>query len=335
MPTVAVTIAVYNEQALIDSLIDSLLGQTRPPDEIVLVDDGSRDDTAKLIKARAQRDARIRYVYQDNAGPATARNRAWREASCDICVFTDGDCVPDGNWIETLIAPFEDANVGATAGTYRTLNADNLLARFVGAEIAWRYRNVGDSVDCHGTYNLAIRRDVLLELGGFDESYRYPSGEDFDLTYRISRKHRIAFVRAAVVGHEHPDALWPYLKLQSRRALDRVRLYRAHRDKSGSDTYTSPLEKYQVLASGMLLGAPALALIDTRAAALAGGALFGFLLLTALHPFAFVWRQAPAAAVYGTWVRLLRNFAWGFGVVRGLLALISVKAMASATSKTT
>ena len=70
MPTVTVTIAVYNEQALIDSLIDSLLGQSRPPDEIVLVDDGSRDDTAKLIKARAQRDARIRYVYQDNAGPA-------------------------------------------------------------------------------------------------------------------------------------------------------------------------------------------------------------------------------------------------------------------------
>jgi glycosyltransferase involved in cell wall biosynthesis len=319
MPTLAVTVAVYNEQKLIDQLLDALLRQTRVPDEIVLVDDGSTDATAALIKRRSEREPRIRYVHQENAGPAAARNRAFREAQSEICVFTDGDCVPDPDWIEKLTEPFGDPAIGASAGTYRTLNPQSVLASFIGAEIAWRYRDVGQSVDCHGTYNLAIRRAVLEELGGFDQRYRHPSGEDFDLTYRVSRKYRIAFVREAVVGHEHPEHLWGYLRLQARRAFDRVRLYRSHSDKAGSDSYTSWLEKYQVLAAGLLCATPALLLVDARLAGLSALLLIGFSLGTALLPVAWISRYSGRAAAYGILVRLLRNFAWGCGVLFGLL----------------
>src|ERR1700754_2141020 len=100
MATIAVTVAVYNEQALIEPLLAALLAQTRVPDEIIVVDDGSTDTTADKIQRYAAREPRIRYLHQLNAGPASARNRAWRAAHSDICLFTDGDCVPERDWIE-------------------------------------------------------------------------------------------------------------------------------------------------------------------------------------------------------------------------------------------
>ncbi len=316
---VAVTACLYNEETRLGGLLAALLRQTRPPDEIVLVDDGSTDGTRALVERWARQDARIRLLAQPNRGPAAARNRAWRSAQADICVFTDGDCVPEPDWLERLLEPLCDPCVGASAGTYKTINTDSRLARFIGWEIGWRYRNVTGEIQVHGTYNLAVRRCVLEEVGGLDESYPKASGEDWDMTYKISRAHKIIFVPSAVVGHYHPERFGWYMRNQARRAYDRIKVYRDHPDRRASDNYTPAVTKYQIAASGALVPSLVFLYPFFPGHHLLPAALALFLVATALLPFPYVFAKDRAAALVGVPVQLARNFAWFVGCVRGVM----------------
>ncbi|MBF0317114.1 MAG: glycosyltransferase [Nitrospirae bacterium] len=316
---VAITIGVYNEEENIARLIDSLLNQTKKPDEIIIVDDGSVDRTGEIINSYAGRYSIVRYIYQENAGPATARNRAWKSTEADICVFTDGDCVAATNWLEELLKPFSDETVAATGGTYETLNASSVLAAFIGLEIAWKYVHVRGDIDVHGAYNLAVRRHVLEKTGGFDEKYKKPSGEDWDLTYRISDMSRIVYVSSAVVGHYHPEDFLDYMKNQVMRAYDRVELYRDHSEKKKGDTYTGKIIKYQILASGAFL--PSLVFIYPFFAYSAVIPLlpFSFMLFTAFVPFGYYIRRDVRVALFSIPVHVCRNFAWLIGIIKGFM----------------
>jgi len=316
---VAVICPLYNEEKNISQLIDSLLKQTRRPDEIILVDDGSQDKTAEIIQAYSKQHPFIQYLHQPNKGPAAARNRAWKSTDAEICVFTDGDCVPEPSWIETLLKAFTGPDVGAVAGTYKTLNPESILARFIGLEIAWRYRHVKGTVDVHGSYNLAVRRKVLEDVGGFDESYPFPSGEDWDLSYKISRRSKICYLPEAVVGHFHPeDFLW-YMDNQKRRAYDRMRVYNQHPDKMGSDTYTGKIVKYQVLAAGALIPSLIFMMPLFPFSHLIPMGLLFFLFAAACIPFPYFLSKDIAVAFYSIPMQLCRNFAWFVGAFAGLL----------------
>ena len=314
---ITVVAAVYNEQEHIARLIESLLSQTRLPDEIILVDDGSKDDTARVIEQYSKKNPLIRLIRNTNQGPAASRNLGWRSATSDIVIFTDGDCVPEPNWIESLIGRFVFDEVAAVAGTYRTLNVDNILARFVGFEIAWRYRNVKGAIDAHGAYNLAVRRHVLQQMNGFNELYQAPSGEDWDLTYRITRKYKMLFDPDAIVAHAHPEAFWPYMKNQMRRGFDRIKLYNDHPDKRSGDVYTGGIVKYQVLAAGVLPFS--LVFSFSRGMWVVPTAVFLFLVGSCWNSFSYIYQRDPAVALYGVWVQFCRCFAWAAGAVQGVL----------------
>lgn len=315
---VAVICPLYNEEKNTPHLIESLLKQTRRPDEIILVDDGSRDKTAEICKKYSVQFPFIKYFHQTNRGPAAARNKAWKNTDAEICVFTDGDCVPDPAWIENLLKPFTEKGAGAAAGTYKTLNTGSLLARFIGLEIAWRYRRVKGTVDVHGSYNLAVKRKVLEEVGGFDETYPFPSGEDWDLSYKVSRRSPIHYVPEAVVGHYHPEDFWGYMANQKRRAYDRMRVYKEHPDKRGSDTYTGKIVKYQVLAAGASIPSVIFFMPLFRNSHFIPLALFFFLTAVSFIPFPYFLKRDPAVAFYGLPVQFCRNFAWFAGAMAGL-----------------
>lgn len=313
---VAIVSAVHDEEKYISRMIESLLTQTRMPDEIVLVDDGSKDGTAKVVEQYASHYSVIRFVRNANQGPAVSRNIAWRAAQADIVIFTDGDCVPDRDWVEKLLKRFTSDTIAAVAGTYRTLNDKYILSRFIGHEIAWRYRAVLGEVDAHGAYNLALRKSVLDEMNGFEESYTAPSGEDWDLTYRISRKYKIIFAPDAIVAHAHPEKFWPYMKNQARRGFDRIKLYKAHPDKIKGDVYTGKIVKYQVLAAGLLPFT--IMLLPFRGLRVLPIVLLIFLLGSCWNVFNFSFQRDPAAAFYGVVVQFVRCFAWAWGALKGL-----------------
>lgn len=316
---IAIIVGVYNEEKHIANLIEKLLRQTHMPNEVIIVDDGSNDSTADIVKKYSKKYPIIKYFYQDRRGPAAARNTAWRNSNCDVCIFTDGDCEPEENWVKELISPFYKEEIGASAGAYKTINKNSILARFIGYEIDWKYRNYGKEIKAHGTYNLAVKKSILLEIKGLDDSYPFPSGEDWDMTYKISKKYKIIFVPSAIVGHYHPEKFWLYMNNQIRRGFDRVKVYKNHPDMAKKDNYTGRIIKYQVLASGIFPFFLILIYPFFNLSFLAPLFIFIFLMLTAFISFPYIAKRDLKAALYGIIVQLLRNFAWFIGLIKGVI----------------
>lgn len=169
-----------------------------PPFEVVIVDDASTDGTSdELERLRAASTVPIVGVRLDeNRGPATARNAGWRRATAPIIAFTDDDCAPQPGWLATLARALEDADVvqGRTVPDPEQLVHRNVFSHTVLNEDEWGF---------YETCNMGYRRRVLEDLGGFDECFRYPFGEDTDLAWRAKAAGaRVSFEQEALVHHD-------------------------------------------------------------------------------------------------------------------------------------
>jgi glycosyltransferase involved in cell wall biosynthesis len=237
LSSVTVIIPVYNAQDTIKEALEALSCQTYSGRiEIVVVDDGSSDGTADVIRKFPN----VRYVHQDNAGPASARNRGAQEASGEILLFTDADCRPEAAWIEKMVAGFSQTDIGVVAGSYDIVNSASPLARFIHGEILFRHRkHMPEFPRAFGSYNVACRRVVFESAGGFDATYRQASGEDNDLSYKVLKLgYRIRFLKDALVAHFHQEDLIHYLKEQYRHGFWRAKMYLDHPRMASGDDYT-------------------------------------------------------------------------------------------------
>lgn len=233
---VSIVIPAYNAQRTIGQAVVESLAQERTglEVEVIVVDDGSSDNTAEVAKS-----AGATVIRQENLGPASARNRGWQSATGRVICFTDADCIPSSDWVVHLLEGFTDWRVGAVAGSYDIANTGSWLARWVHREIMERHARMPASVRAFGCYNVAMPRYVLEATGGFDPSYRRASGEDNDLSYRILKAGwHINFRSEARVAHHHPERLWKYLREQCRHGFWRAKLYSTHPKMIGGDDYT-------------------------------------------------------------------------------------------------
>jgi glycosyltransferase involved in cell wall biosynthesis len=216
---VSVVIPTYNRAHILRTAVDSALNQTYPHIEVVVVDDGSVDDTRDLV---ATMDPRVRYFKQANGGVAAARNHGMLEARGEFIAFLDSD----DEWLPWKIT----AQVGALRrcpratiawtdmtsvcgaemirerhlrvmySAYEFSDLDNTLARIAplgefSPDIPARWRNApvrtGDISSAIMLGNLlhtstvVFRRDALIQSGGFDETYR-PAGEDYEFYVRLT-----------------------------------------------------------------------------------------------------------------------------------------------------
>src|SRR6201996_3953090 len=245
-PVVAsIVIPTFNGRAKIGACLNALVSQARRRNvEILVVDDGSTDDTSVEVLKQAD----VRLITQRNAGPATARNRGAREAQGEIVLFTDDDCVPSPDWLDTMLTPFADAEVVAAKGVYRTRQRQ-LVARFVQAEYEDKYRLMkgATSIDFVDTYSAAFRRDRFLEMNGYDTSFPVACAEDVELSYRMSARGWVMkFVPSAIVFHTHPATLVSYLKKKYKFAFWRVYAVDKNPDKVLKDSHTPQVMKLQL-----------------------------------------------------------------------------------------
>jgi glycosyltransferase involved in cell wall biosynthesis len=110
---VSIIIPTFNGSSRIIHCLDALLQQIGPTDyEILVVDDGSTDNTAEV----AGRFSRVKLIRQSNAGPAAARNRGVQESCGTIILFTDDDCIPERTWLGAMLAPFANPEVVGVKG---------------------------------------------------------------------------------------------------------------------------------------------------------------------------------------------------------------------------
>lgn len=199
--TISVVIPTYNYSRFIGEALKSILGQTLPPMEIVVVDDGSTDETETIVTSFGER---VEYIRQENAGVSAARNRGVAETTGELITFVDADDIVQPDFLEAMFGEFSaKSDVGlAHCGTRlfdsetgETLSfdldggaegvADNLLL--------WE----GPGFPAPGL--VMVRREAFLEVGGFDP--RQKVGEDWDFCYRVARKYQVAFVPKPLVNY--------------------------------------------------------------------------------------------------------------------------------------
>jgi len=316
---ISVVVPCYNSENTLEKCIDALLKQNYSDNfEILMVDDGSKDKTAEIIK----KNKRIKYIFQKNSGPAKARNNGWKHANGDIVVFTDSDCVSEKDWLKEITKPFNaNPRIGAVGGAYdKTINSNSLLANLIGEEIKFRYQNIGKYTDAHGSYSLAVKKEVLEKIKGFNEFYPVATAEDWDLCYKIqSAGYKIYFDKNAKVGHHHPSNLKKYLKTQFRHGFYRMKLYKDNPKRASGDKYSGNA-KYIVIFSGFAFGFLVL-IIFSRLFVLPF--LISILALIILNLKLFLYLKKIKGflfAIQDFLLQFIRGFAWTFGMIKVILS---------------
>ena len=315
--SVSIIIPTFNGALRIGNCLDALLNQVAVRNvEILVVDDGSTDDTANVIEGYPN----VHLISQANAGPAAARNRGAQSARGVIILFTDDDCVPMPDWLDAMLAPFNNPEVVGAKGIYRT-HQTRLMARFVQIEYEDRYRMMAGlpSIDFIDTYSAAFRRDCFLEMGGYDTSFPVACAEDIELSYRMSAQGwKMTFAPEAIVYHTHPDTFWRYLKKKYKFAFWRVLAVRKNPTKAVKDSHTPQIMKLQLLFLPAILLAVVVDLVLRPKVPVSMLVLAAFLLSTL--PFAVrAIRKDPIAGVLSPVLLAARACAQVLGVSAGLI----------------
>lgn len=222
-PLVSVITATYNMARYLPQTIDSILAQTHPRVEAVVVDDGSTDDTAAVL-SRYAGDPRVRSFSQPNMGQTKAKNRGLREARGDFIGFCDADDVWSAGKLERQLPLFADPKVGVVYGGFDLI--DEHGARRPGPEFPHPTGRITAPllIDNFILFPTALaRREAIEKAGGFDESLTMAI--DYDLWLRISVEHEFAYLPEVTVHYR----VWPgqMSKRKAERFANAFRMMRA------------------------------------------------------------------------------------------------------------
>jgi glycosyltransferase involved in cell wall biosynthesis len=195
MPQAAVVIATYNTACYLGEAIRSVLAQTVADLELIVVDDGSTDDTIGAVSPYLS-DPRVRYIRQENRGQASAKNRGIVESKAPVVGFCDADDFWDARKLEIQLPYFDEPEVGVVYSRVRRFK-DAPIGRteLESSRSAPHSGHVTETLFIENFVpfgSAMVRRACLEETGGFDESLRM--GIDWDLWLRISLGWQFRFV---------------------------------------------------------------------------------------------------------------------------------------------
>ena len=185
---ISVIVCAHNEARYLPACLYSVLGQTRPPDEVLVIDNASVDSTREI----AERVPGVRVVPEPRKGLVKARETARRHATGDILVYLDADCRAPLTWLQAIERRFDrDPELVALSAPYRFYDWDWLgrsLIRVYDLTVAPATQLLVKHVLRLGTIfyggNFAVRRDALAAIGGFDTTIEF-HGEDTNLGRRL------------------------------------------------------------------------------------------------------------------------------------------------------
>jgi cellulose synthase/poly-beta-1,6-N-acetylglucosamine synthase-like glycosyltransferase len=227
-PSVSILIPARNESVVIRKTLGKILSFDYPKEklEVIVVNDGSTDDTESILNEMAAKDNRIKPVHlpkvTQGRGKGHALNVGLKHASHDFIAIYDADNNPEKHSLKMLITDLvADEKIGAVIGKFRTLNkTKNLLTRFINIETlsfqwilqAGRYHAFKVAI-LPGT-NFVIRKEVIEQCGGWDEG---AITEDTELSVRIyQRGWKIKFVPNAVTWEQEPEKWATWIRQRTR-----------------------------------------------------------------------------------------------------------------------
>jgi biofilm PGA synthesis N-glycosyltransferase PgaC len=208
---VSVVVAAYDEEAVIESTLEALLAMDYPAFEIVVVDDGSKDATAALLRPYATA-GQIRLIEKRvNEGKAMALNDAIPVTRGEIVTIVDADIRPSRDTLRHLVGHFAHGRVAAVAGNPQVANTESLLAKIQATEFASivsvlrRAQRVWGRILTVSGAVCAFRRSAMVDVGLFDPDM---ATEDIALTWKLQRRfYDVRYEPRAVVAMQVPETL--------------------------------------------------------------------------------------------------------------------------------
>jgi len=236
-PAVSVVIAAFNEEKVISRTIRAVLANRYEPLNIIVVDDGSTDDTSGEVARSFSGQPKVTLMRQENAGKAAALNRGIGAANGEIIIALDADTIFGRGTIANLVRHFKDEKVGAVAGNVKVGNRMNPLTYWQSIEYVTsqnldrRAYAIMNAVTVVPGAVGAWRREAVVAAGGYSSE---TMAEDMDLTWRIRREgYRIENEADAVGYTEVPDTFNALFRQRFRWAFGTLQCLWKHRSALG------------------------------------------------------------------------------------------------------
>ena len=181
---VSLYVPCYNAQGYINKCLEAALRQSYPVDEILVINDGSTDDTAAVASRYPVRIIAGEY----NNGLASARNTALRQARNNFIASIDADCVIGRDWLKECMKNFDSPKVAMVGGRLEEAYDSNIADCWRSAHLKhhWGEENITNPVFLSGS-NLVMRKDLVGLAGVYDERRYRNNYEDVDLSLRVRR----------------------------------------------------------------------------------------------------------------------------------------------------
>ncbi|RZL04268.1 MAG: glycosyltransferase family 2 protein [Rubrivivax sp.] len=224
-PQVAVVIPTYRRPDLLMRCLDAVVAQKLPPEafEVIVVDDGQGEDIREIVESLASRTGGlplVRYLRPEGTrGPAGARNRGWRASHAPVIAFTDDDTIPHQDWLAQGLKALADRKV-AVCG--------RVVVPITQAPTDHERNTQGLETAEFVTANAFVRRDALVDVGGFDERFKRAWREDSDLQFALMKLGEVGKAPDAAVTHPVRSAPWGVSMQQQANAFFDALLYKKY-----------------------------------------------------------------------------------------------------------
>ena len=210
-PRISVVVCSYNGARTIRDTLDHLARVDYPDFEVIVVNDGSRDNTAEIAESYG-----VRVISTENRGLSAARNTGYEAATGEIIAYTDDDAYPDRDWLRFIALGFMDSNHVGIGGPNIAPYDDGFIAQCVAAAPGGPLQVlITDELAEHiPGCNMSFRKSALEAVGGFDARYR-AAGDDVDLCWRLQESGwTIGFHPGAMVWHHRRNSAQMFWRQQ-------------------------------------------------------------------------------------------------------------------------
>jgi glycosyltransferase involved in cell wall biosynthesis len=204
--TVSVVIPCYNQAEHIRNVVAAILNQSHPPDEIIVVDDASTDNSVDILH-----ELPVELIcHAQNQGPGIARNTGLHAAEGEFIVYVDADAYAEHQMIAALLNAYhhpQSKTLAGVTGRGIEIHIENVYDRWRAIHAKQDFGpNIRDNVPFLFGLCMSFRREILLEIGGFDPFFPTNAGEDYDIGFRLKKAgYWLRYTPEATVLHQHSD----------------------------------------------------------------------------------------------------------------------------------